>query len=270
MYSFARGIAKLGYLIASKQRKVALESLGIAFGQEKSKSQIKQIAQDCFIFMAKSAAELEFLMNKPSLLRERVQITGRENLDTSLLQGKGVILVSAHFGNFPLMLARLSLEGYNVAAVARSMRDEHVERLFLEKRKRLNIKTIYSIPRRACVAEIIRSLRDNALVFIPLDQNFGTDGIFVDFFGKKAATATGPVVLARRTKSVIFPCFILRQKDDTHKIIFEPPLKLEEGITEQETVMINTQRLTNIIESYIRKYPAEWSWIHRRWKSRPN
>jgi len=120
------------------------------------------------------------------------------------------------------------------------------------------------------VDETIRSLRNNELVFIPIDQNFGTAGVFVDFFGKKAATATGPVIFAQRTKAALIPCFILRQKDDTHKIIFERPIELREGKTEQETIIINIQRLTDIIERYIRTYPAEWGWIHRRWKSKPS
>ncbi|MBU1905372.1 MAG: lysophospholipid acyltransferase family protein, partial [Candidatus Omnitrophica bacterium] len=114
------------------------------------------------------------------------------------------------------------------------------------------------------------ALRNNEAVFLPLDQNFGSGGVFVDFFGKKAATAIGPVVFARRTKAAIVPCFIIRQKDDTHQIVFEPPLELEEGKDKQETIVINIQKLTNIIESYIRRYPAEWGWIHRRWKSKPS
>lgn len=270
LYGFAQGIARIGYTIAKKQRKIALESLGIAFGQDKSSGEIEKIARDCFTFMAKSGVELQFLMERPSLLKERVQIVGKENLDRALARGNGIILVSAHFGNFPLMLARLSLEGYKTAGIMRSMRDSRVEKIFLAKRNRLNIKIIYSQPRKTCVDNTIRSLRDNELVFIPLDQNFGTGGVFVDFFGRKAATATGPIVLAQRTKASIIPCFIIRQRDDTHKIIFEPALNLAEGKDSQETILINIQKLTDIIESYIRRYPAEWGWIHRRWKSKPN
>ena len=192
------------------------------------------------------------------------------NLDAALSKGKGVILVSAHFGNFPLMLARLSLEGYSIVGIMRPMRDNRVEKIFLKKRDAFHIKTIYSQPRQACVEATIRSLRKNELVFIPIDQNFGTGGVFVDFFGRKAATATGPVVLAQRTKAAVVPCFIIRQKDDTHKIIFEPALDLQEVISPEQTVIINIQKLTTIIESYIRTYPAEWGWIHRRWKSKPS
>jgi KDO2-lipid IV(A) lauroyltransferase len=78
------------------------------------------------------------------------------------------------------------------------------------------------------------------------------------------------VVLAQRTKATLLPCFILRQPDDTHKIIFEPALDLKEGKDSRETILINIQRLTGIIESYIRRYPVEWGWIHRRWKSKPS
>ena len=152
----------------------------------------------------------------------------------------------------------------------RSMRDKLAESYFAKKRQRYGVKTIYSQPRKVCVEETIRSLRNNELIFIPLDQNFGTAGIFVDFFGAKAATATGPVVFAQRTKAALLPCFIVRQPDNTHKIIFEPELELKEGQTSQETIALNIQRLTDIIERYIRKYPAEWGWIHRRWKSRPS
>jgi KDO2-lipid IV(A) lauroyltransferase len=220
--------------------------------------------------MAKAGLELMFFMDKPELLKKRVEFVGRENLEAALAKGKGVILVSAHFGNFPLMLAKLSLEGYKTSGIIRYMRDVQAEKFFMAKRTQVGIKTIYSQPRKACVEGTIRALRNNELVFIPLDQNFGTGGVFVNFFGRKAATATGPVVLALRTKATVLPCFIVRQKDDTHKIILEPVLDLKEGKDYQETIIINIQRLTDIIESYIRKYPAEWGWIHRRWKSRPS
>ena len=266
LYAFARRASYLGYKFNRKQREIALESLNLAFGKEKTPQEIQQIARDCFTFIAKASLELMFLMDRPALLKERVSMEGRENLDQALVPGRGAILVSAHFGNFPLMMARLSLEGYKVSGIMRAMRDARIEKLFLEKRKRLNIITIYSQPRKACVDNSIRVLREGGLLFIPIDQHFGSGGVMVDFFGRKAATATGPVILAQRTKSSILPCFVVRQKDDTHKIIFEKPLVLEEGASAEETVVINIQKLTGIIESYIRKYPAEWGWVHRRWK----
>lgn len=270
LYGFAKGISSLAYSFAVKQRQIALDSLGIAFGNDKTNQEIEQIAKDCFTFMAKSAVELMFLMDKPVQLKERVSIEGQENLDRALSFGRGVILVSAHFGNFPLLLGRLALEGYKAAGIMRPMRDGRVEKIFLKKRNKFGVKTIYSQPRSVCVNNTIQALRNNELVFIPVDQNFGTGGVFVNFFGRQAATAVGPVVFAQRTKAMLLPCFIIRQLDDTHKIIFEPALNLTQGKDAQDTIFINTQELTGVIERYIRKYPAEWGWIHRRWKSQPS
>jgi len=269
LYAFAKNIAALAYIFAAKQRKIALDSLSIAFGKEKTPQEIEKIAKDCFTYMAKSAVELMFFFDKPHALKDLVEIQGRFNLDKALACGRGVILVSAHFGNFPLLLGRLATEGYKTAGIMRPMHDAKVEKIFLAKREEFGVRTIYSQPRNECVNNTITALRNNELVFIPIDQNFGTGGIFVNFFGEKAATATGPVVLAQRTKAALVPCFIIRQPGDKHKIIFESELELIEGKDPQDFVLINIQRLTDIIESYIRKYPAEWGWIHRRWKSKP-
>lgn len=268
LYGFARFIGALGYLCLLKQRRIALDSLAVAFGKDKTEKEIIAIARACFNNLAKSAVELLFLLDRPQILKSRVALEGVEHLGEALSAGKGVILVSAHFGNFPLMMAKLAREGYPIAGIMRPMRDERVEKIFQEKRLRLNIRTIYSQPRAACVSMTIAALRENGVVFIPLDQNFGTAGIFVDFFGRKAATATGPVVLAQRTDAALVPAFIVRLPDDTHKIIFEPRLRLTQEATPRETIAVNIQRLTAIIETYIRRYPHEWGWIHRRWKSR--
>jgi len=270
VYGFADGLGRIGYHLVARQRKIAIESLGIAFGGPMTRAQMEKIARDCFIYMAKSAVELLLLMDRPGLLKQRVEIVNKENLDQALARGNGAILVSAHFGNFPLLMSKLSLEGYKVAGIMRPMRDERVEKFFLAKRRALKIKTIYSQPRNTCVAATIEALRANETVFIPIDQNFGTGGVFVDFFGRKAATATGPVVLAQRTKAALVPCFIIRQPDDRHRIIFEPPIELEAGADPRSTVIKNIQKLTGIIETYIRRYPAEWGWVHRRWKTRSN
>jgi len=270
LYSFANFVSFLAYRFAVKQKRIALESLEFAFGKEKTPLELERIIRDCFTFMAKSAVELMFLFDKPLILKKRVTLVGRENLDNALARGCGVILVSAHFGNFPLLLGRLAVEGYTAGGIMKPMHDARVEKIFLEKRKKFGVKTIYSQPRNVCVNNTIQALRNNELIFIPIDQNFGTGGVFVNFFGRDAATAAGPVVFAQRTGAALLPCFIVRQPDDTHEIIFEPEVNLQEGKDAQDTILINIQKLTDIIEVYIRKYPAEWGWIHRRWKSRPS
>lgn len=270
IYVVANFVAKLGFVIAGKKRKIALESLHIAFGNEKDSKEIRRIAELSFEYMSRGVFELLYLLEHPNLIRQKVSIEGKENLDKAISEGKGVICVSAHFGNFPLMLFKFARDGYQTNCILRNMRDQQVEDIFHKKRTSVGLKTIYSKPRAECVNKSLKVLRNNELLFIQLDQNFGSGGVFVDFFGVKAATATGPVVFAMRTGSPILPVFIIRNDDNTHKMIIEPPFHLDEKVTRDETIVANVARITKVIESYVRKYPEEWGWIHRRWKSRPN
>jgi KDO2-lipid IV(A) lauroyltransferase len=167
------------------------------------------------------------------------------------------------------MQFRLAKEGYVVNSIIRHMRDKLADDYFLEKRDKVGVKTIYSEPRKACILESMRSLRNNEVLFILLDQNFGTGGVFVNFFGRKAATATGPIILSQKTGAKILPMFIVHNKNGKNILFIEPEFKLEERADKDETILLNIQRLTDIIEQYIRRYPAEWSWIHKRWKTRP-
>lgn len=269
VYKISESLSGLGYIIAAKQRKTALESLSIAFGSEKSDKEIKEITRESFRNMAKGILELIYLMAHPQLLKERVTLEGKANLDKAFAAGRGVIAISAHFGNFPLMLIRLAQEDFKVNAIIRPMRDPKMDEYSIGKRNKLGIGTIFSQPRSACVRNSLKTLKNNELVFIPLDQNFGTGGVYVDFFKRQAATATGPVTLALRTKSQIIPMFIVRGPDNTHKVIIESALDIEEKSDYNQTITFNIARLTKIIENYIRRYPAEWSWIHRRWKTQP-
>ncbi|MDO8580095.1 MAG: lysophospholipid acyltransferase family protein, partial [Candidatus Omnitrophota bacterium] len=228
------------------------------------------VARNCFQNVGKGLVELIYFLEHTPMIKERVSFEGKHYLDEAFRQRKGVIAVSGHFGNFPLMLLRCVQEGYQTNAIMRPARDENIEKYFVAQRTKLGLNTIYSQPRKECVDTSLKVLRNNELLLVLLDQNFGSrGGVFVDFFGQKAATATGPVIFAKRTGAPLVPMFMIRQPDDTHKIIVEPPLILEEGRDEQETILINTAKMTQLIELYIRRYPQEWGWMHRRWKSRP-
>jgi len=268
-YNFAHMVASTAYLIAGRQRDIAIESLTIAFGKEKSDKEIKKIAFDCFETMAKVAIEFMLFTERRELVDKYVTIEGIENLDRALAKNKGAIALSAHFGNFPLMLTGLSLRGYKIKTILRYMRDPWVNQYFEKKREDLGVGSIYTQPRKQCVAKSLDTLRNNQILFIQLDQNFGTAGVFVDFFGKKAGTAKGPIVFALRMNSPIVPMFIYREANNHQRVVIEPEVELLQGKDMEETIQLNAAKLTKIIESYIRRYPADWGWIHKRWKARP-
>ncbi|HNV23845.1 MAG TPA: lysophospholipid acyltransferase family protein [Candidatus Omnitrophota bacterium] len=274
-YSVMRGIAyifvQLGFLFLIGQKRIARESLEIAFGKEKSPQEIKNILRKCFDHLGRGMVEMLYFMAHPQMIGKKVTFEGWEHLEEAIARGKGVIAVSAHFGNFPLMMFSLAKKGYPVNAIIRPARDPILEKDLLRRRTEEGLKNIYAIPRKECVEQCIRALRHNEILFILLDQNFGNGrGVFVDFFGEKAATGTGPVVFSSRTGATILPMFIIREEGDYHRVIIEPIFELEQGVTDEEILQKNVQRITDIIERYIRKYPHEWGWMHRRWKTKPD
>ncbi len=274
-YGFVRFITHIfiaiGFRFTIHQRKIAEESLQIAFGDEKSVEERKKIIKRCFENFGRGMIELLYHMSHEKESNRKVFFEGKAYLQEAMARGKGVIAVTAHFGNFPLMMMACARQGYRTSSIIRQTRDEKLTEFLHKKRSEAGLETIYAIPRRECVIQSLKELRDGNLLFIPIDQNFGGDGgIYVDFFGKKAATATGPVVFALRTGAVILPMFIVRQQDDTHKVIIEPPMDLVAGANEEETIHATMSKITSLIERYIRQYPHEWAWMHRRWKSRPS
>ena len=261
----------IAFRLIIKQRAIAKESLLIAFGKEKDLTEINRIVKNCFENIGEGMIEMLYFLNHPDKVFGQVIVEGKEHLESALKEGKGAIAVTAHFGNFPLMMLYCALSGYKTNAIIRPTRDEVLEEYLLERRTQVGLKTVYAVPRKECVANSLKVLRNNELLFIPLDQNFGSSGgVFVDFFGQKAATATGPIIFSLRTKAPILPMFIIGENGNRHKIIIEPPLVLEQSANEEEMILINTAKITKMIEQYIRKYPQEWGWMHRRWKSRPD
>jgi KDO2-lipid IV(A) lauroyltransferase len=268
------GLLAVVYFVVRRLRRVAMGTLSIAFGKEKSKEELKKICKDCFYNAGRGIIELGVFMVRPSLFKETFSFEGnsRENLDAAFKEGRGVIGISAHFGNFPLMLLYLAQMGYPTNAIIRPSRDEIIEKDFQASRSRLGLKTVHSYPRETCVAQSLKALRDKELLVILLDQNTGSkSGVYVDFFGQKAGTATGPIIFAMRTGAPLLPIFTLREGgSDIHTLVIEKHFYLDQKASDEETIQYNVQKLTNIIEGYIRKYPAEWGWMHRRWKSRPH
>ncbi len=260
----------IGMVFIGRRKDIVLENLQTAFGEDKSRQEINSIACSWFKNMSSGMMDVIYLIDRPQEIKKRVVIEGRDNLEAALAKGRGAILLSAHFGNFVLMLLRIALEGYKVNYIMRRMKDEEFREYVYDYCAEHGVYTIYSLPFRECVEQSFRILRDNQLLFVLLDQNHADrSGIFVDFFGKPAATATGPVVFSNRLKTPILPVFIVSDGVDRHKIIIEPPVKLEAPQHEEMSLQRNTAQLTKIIEGYIRKYPYEWGgWMHLRWKTK--
>ncbi|MCK4912315.1 MAG: lysophospholipid acyltransferase family protein [Candidatus Omnitrophica bacterium] len=267
-YSIGNALGSLAYLIIGRHRKIAINSLTTAFPQMSLKEK-KKISRFYFAFMAQSTFELLSFVKNPRYLKG-ISIEGKENLKKALDKKKGVLLLTAHLGNFPLMLFKLAKEGYPINIVARPMRDKDTDNYVNDLRTEGGVKTIFSYPRKACISSILNALRNNEIVVIQMDQNFGTGGVWVKFFGKLAATAVGPITLALRTKAAVVPVYMVREGKGKHQLKIFPEEELIIKKDKDEAILINVIKITRIIEGWIRKFPYQWAWVHRRWKSRPS
>lgn len=267
-YCIGNVLGSLAYLAIGRHRKIAINGLSIAFPKMSLKEK-KRIARFYFVFMAQSTLEVISFLKNPHYL-ENIHIEGRENLEKALEKKKGVLLLASHLGNFPLMLFKLAREGYSINIVARPMRDKNTDNYVNDLRTKGGVKTILSYPRKVCISGILNALRNNEIVVIQLDQNFGTGGVWVKFFSKLAATPVGPITLALRTKAAIVPVYMIRKERGKHQLKIFPEEELIIKEDRDETILLNAIKLTRIIEGWIREFPSQWAWVHRRWKSRPS
>ena len=272
-YGLVKGVLhvliSVGFMLTGRHRRVARESLRIAF-KEKTDQEIEDIINRCFKNFGQAMVEMIYFNEHLGMADKHMVFEGRANLDAALAKGKGVMVVTAHFGNFPLLMMQMARMGYPTNVLMRKTRDPKIDEFLHQKRQEAGLKTIYALPRKAAVMDTLKALRNNEIVFILMDQNFGSDGgVFVDFFGQKAATAPGPIVLAQRANAPIVPIFIRRDDDDKYRVTIEPEMELEKRDDYDQMVTANVAKVTKIIEGYIRKYPYEWGWMHRRWKTPP-
>jgi len=259
-------LANLIFRLFKNDRRRTYENLRSCLGIKEE--QVAEIARECFQHWGKSVIEV---MRFPQLtcpkVNQLVVFEGKENLDLALQAGRGVILITAHLGNWELLGASLALNGYPVSVIAREVRSEKLQKLMEAHRQTVGMKVIY---RGAAVKNGLRCLKRNEILGILSDVDTKADGVFVDFLGKLAYTPLGPVAIALKTQSLIVPAFIIRQPDDSHRVVIEKPLKLQITGQKDVDIQINIQSMTKIIEYYVRKYPAQWIWMHQRFKTCPS
>jgi KDO2-lipid IV(A) lauroyltransferase len=268
LYGLANGLAGLAWILGVR-RQIVFNNLNRAFGREKDSHEIRAIARETYRNIAKSICELlrAFKFSQTEI-NKMFAIQGRKYLDTALAQGKGVIGLSAHLGNFPLMGAKLVQEGYPCTSFIRIASDARVVKLFFNIGRHLGINLIPASPSPTLVRQSLKWLRENKILCIQADRD-SPQGVFVDFFGYPAATPIGPVVLAKRTGAAVLPMFVVRETNDKHRIIFGPPVELKVTGNKEKDILVNSAKFTKIIESYVKKYPEQWLWTYNRWKTVP-
>ena len=202
----------------------------------------------------------------PDDLEQLVIFEGEEIIRDALRRGQGVLVLTAHLGNFDLLAMFSAQRGYPLTIVSKEIKNRTVNRLWMRLRERYGVKIVLSHNSlRAC----LKALKNDGLLGFILDQNRPHDqGVFVTFFGRPACTTPGLAFISAVARAPVVPAFIHRTADGRHHLRVYPALDPppDRGI---DSLRRATQQYTTIIEQEIRRHPEEWTWIHRRWKTQP-
>jgi len=194
-------------------------------------------------------------------------IHGFEVVDELLKKKNGLILVSGHFGNFEWTTILFGIKGYFYNAIAKKQRNPYVNQFMTENREYFGGRIIFT---KKALKEGLNVLRNDGILLLVGDQDARKKGVFVDFLGMPSSTAVGTAVFKLRTKAPILFISMIR-KSYAHFDVFFEEVKVNEDLKfGEESIIEITQAHSAVLEKWIRKYPEQWFWMHRRWKSKPD
>jgi KDO2-lipid IV(A) lauroyltransferase len=269
-YRWGLGIgAWLGYLsyrLFLSRRDVTLKNLRDAY-PEKSEGDIRDIAMAVFRNMGKLFYEICWFtcMDDDELLG-RVNISGMEHIQAAYKRGRGVLVLTAHFGNWELMPVIGAHLKYPCSYVYRPLNAPVLEKFLARTRTRFGGK---KIPKKRSFRKILKFLGQKGLVFLLMDQNVQRkESVFVPFFNQTAATNKGLALLALKTGAPVVPIFLIREESGFKGLIL-PEVPLIDTGEKEKDIEANTLAYNRVIESVVRRHPDQWFWVHRRWKTKP-
>jgi KDO2-lipid IV(A) lauroyltransferase len=266
--AFAIGIGGVVYLLHFRLREVGMRNLEMAL-PEKSEAERARILRGVFTSLGRQLAELcQFPKYTKDNVENVVVYDGLENYQRAYARGKGVLFLTAHFGGWELSAFAHSLHGHWLHVVMRPMDNEYLDRMLQGYRTMHGNKVV---PKDDFVRGLLAAMKAGETVGILMDTNMTPpQGVFVDFFGIPACTASGLARIALRTDATVVPGFTIWDEAlGKYRLRFDPAVELARTGNLEADIVANTQKFTKVIEDYVRKYPEQWLWVHRRWKTRP-
>ncbi|MFH1778187.1 MAG: ELM1/GtrOC1 family putative glycosyltransferase [Candidatus Omnitrophota bacterium] len=256
----------LAFRLSRKKKRISYGNLRSAFCMKLPPAEIKKINRRLFIHLGMMVMEiLQFPKLNRKNIEKYVEFQGYEKIDKALTFNKGVILLSAHFGNWELLPVATSIKGYEVVVLAKEQKMPRLNRLLNLYRQEKGCRIV---PLGMAVREIIRSLKENKVVGMMADQGADKNSVVVEFLGREVPVPQGVVMFAQKTKAKVLPLFIVRA-GLKHKIIVEDELDVSySGDIEVDTKKA-LEKFNALLEKYIYRYPEQWVWVYKRWKYSP-
>ena len=252
------------YYLLSRERNRAIAHLSAVF-PERGANWARQMAHRTFTHLGKSL--LEVMAINPRKIQSYVTFRGLEHLAAAVAQGKGVVFVTGHIGNWEIMGGAVA-DKYSLSVVAAPIEPEPVNDMIVALRASIGVRTILR-SRPGAAKELIRVFRENRILGILIDQDTDVESAFVDFMGRPAWTPTAAAQMALKFGAPVMFGYVQRGSDNRHTITIEGPLKLIQTGDSEEDIRTNTAMFTKKIENAILKNPEQWVWMHRRWRRQP-
>ena len=259
-------LGDLLYLCWGSRRRIAIENLKAAVARKavSISAAPEDVIKQNFRNLGKSFAEVvKIYFGLGDQIIKNVKIRGAENFARASMKGKGTLIITGHCGNWELSALAAAANITKIHVVARPINNPYLNRLVERTRRRYGNRVIY---KKGALKKILFALSKNETVVILMDQSVvSSEGVVADFLGKKDYTMKTPAVIAMKTGSPVLPVFIRRSGED-HIIEIGEEVALDRSEGTEKAVYANTVKLSQCIERYITQNPAEWLWIHRRWK----
>jgi KDO2-lipid IV(A) lauroyltransferase len=267
LYAVGDLVGSFAYSFDSRNAKVARENLQIAFPQM-DESEREEILRAAYTHLGYVLLEISKIpaIDK-NVIADRFSFEGLEIAEKAIESGRGLVIATGHIGNWEMMGAAASVLGIPVNVIARAMRIPALNEVVDNLRGSSGVKTIHR-ESRSSGRSILRALRNGEMLALLIDQDIKAEGAFVDFFGRPAFTPTGAAILARKTGAVLAAAAVQRTSPGHHLIRLKE-IEFASSDDEDRVIIEATQAVTWQLEKWIRDFPEQWVWIHKRWKSKP-
>jgi KDO2-lipid IV(A) lauroyltransferase len=261
----------IGYVLDHRHVRIGLKNLELAFAHRSEKER-REILRASYVNLGRDAAEYIRLGGFFSTrLKRRITYDRFEYWHeiAARYPGRGILVLSAHFGNFELLAPAHAIHGFQVSLVHHTQRFLAGDALITFVRERAGVNILR---KNSTARGVLTALRRNQLVGVPFDQNARrSDAVWVPFFGELAATTTGLARLAEISGAPVVPAFIVRQPDYcSHRIVIQDEIPLVRGPDGKLDIQQTTARFVHAIEEMVARYPEQFLWIHRRYRTRPD
>lgn len=256
------------YRLLRGSRRLALEHLRLAFGDQLSPTAREHLARTSFINIARSFCEVAKIDDIRARREEYFEVEGWEEAEWALAGQTGAVIVTGHIGNWELLAAYFAWQGLKVAAIARRIYVPQLNQLLVGFRSRQGVETILRESPQS-TRQILRALKAKTLLAMLIDQDTHAPSISVPFFGRMARTPAAAAALAIRRELPAVAMFIQRRPQGGHRITIIPPFVIERSGDMQADIRGLTRKFNEALERQIRRNPAEWVWWHRRWRRAP-